>query len=72
MLLGLNATCLVCMCYLWVSLNCVLVHADRKPAQRTFVRLHSAPLTTLLIATYVPSDGCPGKVQSMHASVGLL
>ena len=45
------------------------MQADRKPAQRSFVRLHSAPLTTLLIATYVPAEGCPVKVYTMQISV---
>lgn len=32
--------------------------ADRKKNQRTFVRLHSAPLPTVLIAMYVPGAAC--------------
>ena len=32
--------------------------ADRKKNQRTFVRLHSAPLPTIMIAMYVPPSSC--------------
>ena len=32
--------------------------ADRRTDQRTFVRLHSAPLPTVLIAMYVPGARC--------------
>ena len=32
--------------------------ADRRMDQRTFVRLHSAPLPTVLIAMYVPGARC--------------
>ena len=35
-----------------------LLSADRKKDQRTFVRLHSAPLPTVMIAMYVPLGSC--------------
>lgn len=33
--------------------------AGKKAGQHTFIRLHSAPVTQLLIVTSVPEKGCP-------------
>ena len=39
-------------------LQLMMLCADRKKNQRTFVRLHSAPLSTIMIAMYVPPSSC--------------
>jgi hypothetical protein len=46
--------------------------ADRKPDQRTFIRLHSAPLTTMMVATYVPSGGCTAKEGDLFSLMGIM
>lgn len=46
--------------------------ADRKPEQRTFIRLHSAPLTTLMLATYVPPDGCTARDGDLFTLLGIM
>ncbi len=41
-----------------MMLMCCALSADRKKNQKTFVRLHSAPLPTVMIAMYVPPTSC--------------
>lgn len=48
------------------------VGADRKPHQRTFIRLHSAPLTTLMVATYVPPAACSADKGDLFTLLGIM
>ena len=45
---------------------------DRKPHQRTFIRLHSAPLTTLMVATYVPPSTCTAHRGDFFTLLGIM
>lgn len=49
-----------------------IVCADRKPDQRTFIRLHSAPLTTLMVATYVPPSSCTADKGDFFTLLGIM
>ncbi|BDA50039.1 probable glycosyltransferase 2 [Coccomyxa sp. Obi] len=44
----------------------------RKPHQRTFIRLHSAPLTTLMVATYVPPSACSADKGDLFTLLGIM
>ena len=52
--------------------RCCSVGADRKPDQRTFIRLHSAPLTTLMVATYVPPAACSADKGDLFTLLGIM
>ena len=44
----------------------------RKPAQQTFIRMHSAPETSLLITTFTPRDGCTAESGRQHALLAIM
>ena len=51
---------------------CCALAADRKKNQKTFVRLHSAPLPTVMIAMYVPPSACPADKGDYFTRLSIL
>ena len=50
----------------------VLHCTGKKPGQHTFIRLHSAPVTELLIVTSVPEKGCAMPEGDKQTVMGLM
>ena len=50
----------------------VPLRAGRKPEQKTFIRLHSAPVTQLLVVTSVPQEHCTLARGNLTNLMGIL
>ena len=48
------------------------VCAGKKAGQHTFIRLHSAPVTQLMIVTSVPKKGCPLEQGDCATLLGIM
>ena len=49
-----------------------LVCAGKQAGQHTFIRLHSAPVTQLMIVTSVPEKGCPLEQGDRATLLGIM
>ena len=54
------------------ALRQVLYCTGKNPGQHTFIRLHSAPVTELLIVTSVPEKGCSMPQGDKQTVMGLM
>ena len=54
------------------ALRQVLHCTGKNPGQHTFIRLHSAPVTELLIVTSVPDKGCSMPQGDKQTVMGLM